>query len=188
ETCLNEFLVAQVAPDVHCLASGVCADPLKIPASGVPVPLGLPLLGAAPDNRDPGGGIAIRLVFDKVLDNSIEMVAMDPTKAPGKTDTYTIVPGIVELHDAADKVVPSVIYYDNGGSFQYSADLELVPLGPAIVIKPKATLDAATKYTVKILNPGAIKDRQGNAATALGGGALPSSISFTTEDLTAASA
>ena len=37
----------------------------------------------------------------------------------------------------------------------YSSDLELVPLGPAIVIKPKASLDAASTYTVKILNPGA---------------------------------
>src|SRR5205823_3642178 len=147
DTCLNEFLVDQVAPDVHCLASGVCADPLKIPASGVPVPLGLPLLGAAPDNRDPGGGIAIRLVFDKVLDNSIEMITMDPTKAPGKTNTYTIVPGIVELDNAAGKAVSSVMYYDNGGSPDFSADLELVPLGPAIVIKPKSSLDAASKYT-----------------------------------------
>ena len=188
DTCINEFLVDQLAPDVHCLASGVCNDPIKIPATGVPVPLSVTLLGAAPDMRDPGGGIAVRLVFDKVLDNSIETVTMDPTKAPGKTDTYTIMPGIVELDDGAGKAVASTIYLDNGGSPQYSADLELVPLGPAIVIKPKTSLDAATKYTVKILNPGAIKDRQGNAAVGLGGGALPTSLSFTTEDLTAAAA
>jgi hypothetical protein len=187
DTCINEFLVDQLAPDVHCLDSGVCADPLKIPATGVPVPLSVTLLGAAPDNRDPGGGIAIRLVFDKVLDNSIEMVTMDPTKAPGKTDTYTIAPGIIELDDPTGKV-DSVIYYDNGGSFQYSADLELVPLGPAIVIKPKSSLLAHTKYTIKILNAGALKDREGNAATALGGGALPATLSFTTEDLTPAAA
>jgi hypothetical protein len=188
DTCINEFLVDQLAPDVHCLASGVCTDPLKIPSTGVPVPLPLALLGAAPDMRDPGGGIQIRLVFDKVLDNSIETVTMDPTKAPGKTDTYTIMPGLIELDDGAGMPVKSVFYYDNGGSPQYSADLELVPLGPAIVIKPTASLDAATKYTVKILNPGAIKDRQGNAAVALGGGALPASLSFTTEDLTPANA
>ena len=184
DTCINEFLVDQLAPDVHCLASGVCNDPIKIPSTGIPVPLSVTLLGAAPDNRDPGGGIAVRLVFDKVHDDSIETVMMDPTKEPGKTDTYVIMPGLVELDDAAGKAVPSVIYLDNGGSPQFSADLELVPLGPAIVIKPKATLDAATKYTVKILNPGAIKDREGNAAVGLGGGALPTSLSFTTEDLT----
>jgi hypothetical protein len=184
DTCINEFLVDQLAPDVHCLASGLCNDPLKIPSTGVPVPLPLPLLGAKPDNRDPGGGVQVRLVFDKVLDNSIETVMMDPTKAPGTTNTYVLMPGIVELDDGAGKAVPSVIYLDQGGSPQFSADLELVPLGPAIVIKPKASLDAATKYTIKILNPGAIKDRQGNAAVGLGGGALPTSLSFTTESLT----
>src|SRR5207245_6921606 len=94
------------------------------------------------------------------------------------------VPGIVELDDPTGKAVASKMYYDNGGSFQYSADLELVPLGPAIVIKPTSTLMASSKYTIKILNAGAIKDRQGNAATALGGGALPASFSFTTEALT----
>lgn len=188
DTCINEFLVDQVAPDVHCLASGSCNDPIKIPSTGVPVPLGLNILGIKPDMRDPGGGLAIRLVFDKVLDNSIETVMMDPTKAPGATDTYVIMPGLVELDDGAGMPVPSVIYLDNGGSPQFSADLELVPLGPAIVIKPKTTLDAATKYTVKILNAGAIKDRSGNAAVGLGGGALPTSLSFTTEGLTPANA
>ena len=49
--------------------------------------------------RDPGGGIQIRLVFSKVLDNSIETVTMDPTKAPGTTNTYTLTPGLVELDD-----------------------------------------------------------------------------------------
>jgi hypothetical protein len=184
DTCINEFLVDQLAPDVHCLASGLCTDPIKIPSTGVPVPLSVTLLGAAPDNRDPGGGIQVRLVFDKVLDNSIETVMMDPTKPPGKTNTYVLMPGLVELDDPSGKAVPSAMYYDNGGSPQYSADLELVPLGPAIVIKPKASLNAASKYTVKILNPGALKDRQGNAAVALGGGPLPASLSFTTEDLT----
>ena len=184
DTCINEFLVDQVAPDVSCQSSGVCADPLKIPATGIPVPLSATLLGAAPDNRDPGGGIQVRLVFDKVLDSSIEAVTMDPTKAPGKTDTYKLMDGIVELDDMAGKPVPSVTYLDNGGSSEFSSDLELVPLGPAISIKPKVSLDAATTYTVKILNPGALKDRQGNAATALGGGALGTSYTFKTEDLT----
>ena len=186
DTCINEFLVDQLAPDVHCLDTGVCADPIKIPASGVPVPGGTTLLGAPPDSRDPGGGIAVRLIFDKVLDNSIESVTPSGKTAPGTTNTYTLMAGLVDLVDEAGKSVPSVMYYDNGGSFQFSADLELVPLGPAIVIKPKSQLDAATTYTVKILNPGALKDREGNAAVALGGGALGTSFKFKTEDLTAA--
>jgi len=119
DTCINEFLVDQLAPDVHCLSSGQCNDPLKIPSAGVPVPLPLTLIGGRPDNRDPGGGIQIRLVFDKVLDNSIETVTMDPTKAPGATDTYAIMPGLVELDDAAGKPVASAMYYDNGGSPQF---------------------------------------------------------------------
>jgi hypothetical protein len=185
DTCLNEFLVDQVAPDVHCLASGVCNDPFKVPATGVPVPLSADLLTGADDLRDPGGGIQIRFVFDKVLDNSIEMITMDPTKAPGSTNTYALMPGIVELDDESGMPVKSKQYYDNGGSFQYSADLELVPLGPAIVIKPTTYLDPATTYTVKILNGAALKDREGNAATGLGGGALPATLKFKTEDLTA---
>ena len=186
DTCINEFLVDQFAPDVHCLDSGICNDPLKIPSTGVPVPLDLPdIFGLPPDMRDPGGGIAIRMVFDKVLDNSIETVAPNGSNTPGATLKYTIMPGLVELDDAAGKPVDSTIYYDNGGSFQYSADLELVPLGPAIVIKPNHPLDNSTTYTVKIDNPGALKDREGNQAVALGGGTLGTSYKFTTEDLTA---
>ena len=188
DTCINDFLVDQVAPDVSCTDAGVCGDPFKIPSTGVPIPLGLTLLGAAPDMRDPGGGVQVRLVFDKVLDSSIESVTMDPTKAPGKTDTYTIMPGLIELDDDAGMPVDSVIYYDNGGSSQFSADLELVPLGPAIVIKPTANLEPGITYSVKIKNPSALKDREGNAATALGGGALPASLSFKTEDLTPSNA
>ena len=135
------------------------------------------------DMRDPGGGIQIRLVFDKALDSSIETVTMDPSKAPGATNTYALV-GVVELDDQAGMPVASVIYLDNGGSSIYSSDLELVPFGSAIVIKPNTPLDAASTYTVKILNPGAIKDCEGNAAVGLGGGALPTSFTFKTEDLT----
>ena len=188
DTCINEFLVDQLAPDVHCLDTGVCADPLKIPSSGVPVPGSAVLLGLPPDTRDPGGGVAIRLVFDKVLDNSIEMITPSGSMTPGATNKYALVAGIVDLVDQSGMSVPSYMYYDNGGSSQFSADLTLVPLGPAIVIKPTTQLDAASTYTVKFLNPGAIKDREGNAAVALGGGALPASISFKTEDLTPSNA
>jgi len=188
DTCINEFLVDQLAPDVHCLDAGVCADPFKIPTTGVPVPASLTLLGASADSRDPGGGVQIRLVFDKVLDNSIESITPSGSMTPGATNKYTIVPGLIDLVDQAGTSVKSVMYYDNGGSPDFSADLELVPIGPAIVIKPNAPLDAATTYTVKILNPGALKDREGNAAVALGGGALPASLAFKTEELTPSNA
>ena len=184
DTCINEFLVDQLAPDVHCTEAGVCNDALKVPSTGVPVPASLTLLGAAPDSRDPGGGVQIRLVFDKVLDDSIETITPSGSMTPGMTNQYSLAPGIVELDDGAGKPVKSVMYYDNGGSPQYSADIELVPLGPAIVIKPMAPLDAATTYTIKLLSPSALKDRAGNSAVALGGGALPSALKFTTETLT----
>ena len=184
DTCINEFLVDQVAPDVHCLDTGVCTDPLKIPSTGVPVPLPDTFLGIPLSNADPGGGVAIRLVFDKVLDNSIEMVTPSGSMTPGATNKYSLVPGIIELDDGAGMPVDSLMYYDNGGSFEFSADVELVPLGPAIVIKPKSSLLAATTYTVKFLKPEALKDREGTAAVALGGGALPASVKFTTESLT----
>jgi hypothetical protein len=186
DTCVTEFLIDQVAPDVSCQSSGVCADPLKVPASGVPVPLGMATVGIPSDMRDPGGGIQVRLVFDKVLDSSIETVTQDPTKAPGKTITYALAAGIVELDDEAGTAVPSGYYLDNGGSPDFSSDLELVPLGPALVIKPKVSLDAHTTYTVKNVNGGAIKDRQGHSAVGLTGAALPTAIKFTTEDLTPA--
>lgn len=187
DTCINEFLVDQIAPDVHCLDTGVCNDPFKVPTTGIPIPLSADLLVGVDNPADPGGGIQVRLVFDKVLDSSIETVKMDTTKAPGSTDTYVFQTGLLELDDEAGKAVDSYIYMDNGGSPQYSADLELVPLGPAVIIKPKAPLSPATTYTVKILKPDAFKDREGNAAVGLGGGALPTSLKFKTEDLTPSS-
>lgn len=180
--CINTFLVDQVAPDVSC-TNGFCKDPLKIPSTNVPVPLSADLLTGADDNRDPGGGIQVRLVFTKVLDSSIETITPSGSMTPGATNKYALNAGIVELDDGAGMPVPSVYYLDNGGSPTFSSDLELVPLGPAIVIKPKQTLDAATTYTIKVLNPGVIKDREGNAAVMIDGSAIPASFKFKTEDL-----
>ena len=172
---------------MHCLDTGVCSDPLKIPPGGVPVPGSLTLLGAPADSRDPGGGVQIRLVFDKVLDDRIETITPSGSTVPGATAEYALVPGLLELDDDAGRPVDSLLYYDNGGSFQYSADLELVPLGPALVVKPRAPLAAATTYTIRILDATKLTDRDGRPAVALGGGALPAALSFTTEALTAAS-
>jgi hypothetical protein len=188
DTCINEFLVDQLAPDVHCLDSGVCNDPFKLPATGIPIPLSADLLTGVDNMADPGGGIQVRLVFDKVLDNTVEMVKMDPTKAPGATNTYTFAPGVLELDDEAGMPVKSIVYMDNGGSPQFSADLELVPLGPAVIVKPTTYLDPDTTYTLKILKPDVFKDREGNAATGFGGGAIPPTFKFKTEDLTASAA
>lgn len=203
DTCINEFLVDQVAPDVHCIPSapgsktGTCNDPLKIPDTGVPVPNSDTLIGVDPGMVDPGGGFQIRFVFDKVLDPSIETVSPNGSNTPGATLNYTLMPGIVDIINVDDNntslIDPNAgitqTYYDNGGSSKYSADVELVPLGPAIVIKPATPLDAATNYTVKLMNTGGvIKDRAGNAAVGLGGGPLPTEFSFKTEDLTPAAA
>jgi hypothetical protein len=184
DTCLNEFLIAGYAPDVSCSSAGLCGDPFKIPATGVPVPLGLATIGAAPDMRDPGGGIQVRIVFDKVLDEKIETVGPSGSMTPGATNMYTLVAGLIELDDEAGMAVDSVMYYDPAGSPIYSSDLEYIPLGPALVIKPKASLDAATTYTVKILKPELLVDRSGQAAQGVDGGALPTSFKFTTEQLT----
>lgn len=59
DTCINEFLVDQVAPDVSCTDAGACGDPFKIPSTGVPVPQPMLYLGLGTDLRDPGGGIQI---------------------------------------------------------------------------------------------------------------------------------
>jgi hypothetical protein len=187
DDCLNSFLIDQVAPDVSCQPSGFCKDPLVLPAGGVPIALGNAALGAKPDMRDPGGGQQIRLVFDKVLDDSIEDVTFPApgTAAPGTGNTYTFHDGIIELDGPSGKVA-SEIYLDNGGSPIFSSDLELIPFGPASVIKPKTSFEFSTTYTVKILQPNVLKDREGNNAVGINGTALPSSISFTTEGVATA--
>jgi hypothetical protein len=180
--CLGEFTIDFTAPDFSCSATepgevGTCNDPLKLPARGVP--LSVPLGGS-----DPGSGMQVRLVFDKILNNVIEDVTVDPSQAPGHTWTYALKPGIVELDDGAGMPVDSVLTYDGGGASTFTSDIVLVPFGPAVIIKPRAPLAPATTYTVKILNPAALVDRAGRAALGKDGGALPTSISFTTEPLT----
>ena len=203
--CLTQFLEAFHAPDFSCSCAdattgfcgegmmGTCNDPLKTPAGGVPI-----FSNTFPANGDPGdvgSGEQIRFVFSKVLNNSIEMIKMDPTQMPGATDTYTLAPGIIELDDAKGMAVPSYTLYDNGGTpglqGNTPSDLIQAPMGPAIVLKPLKQLDPKTTYTLK-LNTSMIKDRSGQSPVALGsdgispGPALPATytISFTTEDIT----
>ena len=68
---------------------------------------------------------------------------------PGATNKYALNAGLVELDDGAGMPVPSVDLPGQRRLAEFSSDLELVPLGPAIVIKPKQSLDAATTYTIK---------------------------------------
>jgi hypothetical protein len=185
QPCVQQFTVGFTSPDVSC-TNGFCNDPLKTPAAGVPLAIGAPLVFAAPDMRDAGSGMQIRIIFNKILDNSIEEVKMDPTQAPGKTNTYDLKAGIAELDDPTGEV-PSTKYYDNTGTPQFPADLEYEPMGPAIVLKPQVPLAPATKYTIK-LNTAMIKDRQGNAPADQNGSPLPATytLDFTTEPLTPA--
>lgn len=182
--CIQQFTVGFVSPNVDCV-NGFCNDPLKTPAAGVPLAMGIPYVFAAPDMRDAGSGLQIRLVFNKILDGSIEDIMMDNTKAPGKTNQYALKAGIVELDDPSGAEVPSIKYWDNTGAPSFPADLEYEPMGPAIVIKPGVPLMPATKYTIK-LNSTMIKDRQGNAPADQAGTPLPATytLDFTTEPLT----
>jgi hypothetical protein len=182
DPCLAQYTIDFTFPSFDCSVSepgqvGICGDPIKLPERGVP--LSVPLGGS-----DAGSGMQIRLVFDKVLDNSIELVMTDPSKGPGMTNSYALREGIVEL-DAGGTKVDTVNDYDGGGSSSFTADIILVPFGPAIILKPKAPLAPATTYTVKILDPGALKDKEGHQAVGKHGDALATSFTFTTEPLTA---
>jgi hypothetical protein len=165
--------------------TGFCNDPLKIPAIGVPN--FLPIA----DPGDAGSGEQMRIVFSKLLNNSIESITMDNTQPPGMTNTYTLMSGILELDGPNGmEVMPKPVYlYDNGGTpgigTNTPSDLIQVPLGPALVIKPSQSLDPKTMYTIK-MNTTNLKDRTGNPAADAAGNPLPAnySISFTTEDIT----
>jgi hypothetical protein len=181
DDCLTQFEIDGQFPQFACTApagstQGVCGDPFRVPSTGVPLATSAQQFGGADPMTDPGGGMQIRLVFDKALDNGIEDV-----QVTGTNKMYSLHSGIVELDDMSGKPVPSLQYLENTGSPLFSADLELIPLGPAIVIKPSVVLDVATTYTIKILNPGVIKDREGNKAVGANMTALASSFKFTTE-------
>jgi hypothetical protein len=183
QPCLSQYTIDFTFPKFACSVTepgevGVCGDPIKLPASGL-IPLSVPLGTAG----DAGSGMQIRLVFDKILDNSIEEVTTDPSKGPGMTNTYKLRDGIVEL-DAGGTKVDTVNDYDAGGSSTFTADIMLVPFGPAVIIKPKAPLAPDTTYTVKILDPGALKDKDGRPALGKHGDALATTFTFKTEPLT----
>jgi hypothetical protein len=170
--CINQFLLAQTVPDLTCSnpSGGVCVDPLALPSTGVPL-------------ND--GATVIRLVFNKLLDDSIETVDVDDNGAPKPGHPFALKPGIVELLDSTGTpVAGTTAYWDVSGSPEFTSDVILVPFGPAIVIVP-GSLDPSSSYTIRI-HPGLLKDRQGNAAADASGATLvdPTDLKFTTEALT----
>jgi hypothetical protein len=179
--CVGQFTIDYQTPTFSCVQN-VCSDPLRVPATGVPlsVPLGV--------GGDAGSGMQVRFVFTKLIDSSIETIGpADPSQPPGKTLTYALNDGIAEIDDASGVEVPSVKIYDNSGTSTFPSDVMIAPFGPAIVLKPKAPLLPSTKYTVKLTNPAKLVDRAGQAAVGPDGKPLGASysISFTTEALTA---
>jgi hypothetical protein len=163
--------------------TGTCNDPLKAPASGIPI------YGRTGDPGDLGAGFQIRVVFSKVLNNQIENVSVDTTQGPGAGNTYQLKDGILELDDSKGMPVATNAIYDNGGTpginGDFPSDLLQAPLGPALVLQPMTQLDVGSTYTIK-LNTAMIKDREGNAAADASGAALGATVSFTfkTEDIT----
>jgi hypothetical protein len=170
--CINQYLIAQTTPPLECSdpSGGVCVDPLKLPATGVP-------LNAGDTN--------IRLVFNKLLANDIEDVMTDPNGAPLPGHPYALKPGIVELLGPGGTPVPgTTAVWDNSGSPDFTSDPILAPFGPSILITPGG-LDPSTTYTVRI-HPGLLRDRNGNPAADRFGTLLsdPTDYSFTTEPIT----
>jgi hypothetical protein len=167
--CINQFLVAQTVPPLDCSSptGGTCVDPLAVPADGVPLN---------------AGATAIRLVFNKLLDSSIETVAVNDNGAPTGATPYKLAAGIVELLDSTGTAVAgTTAYWDNSGSPEFTSDVVWIPFGPAIVILP-GNLDPEATYTIRI-HPELLKDRQGLAAADASGATLvdPTDLKFTTE-------
>lgn len=170
--CVNQFLIAQTLPRLDCSAAngGTCVDPLRVPATGVP-------LNAGHTN--------LRLVFDRLFDATVEAVRVDANGAPQGGAPYRLAPGIVELFGPDGRPVPdTTAYYDNTGSPQFTSDVIWIPFGPAIVINP-GRLDPSSKYTLR-LHPAALRDRKGEGVAGKDGAPLtdPTDYSFTTEPIT----
>lgn len=116
--------------------AGICVDPLAAQA----VPTENPL--------------QIRLVFDRRL-------ASD-TLAPGDGGAVLREPGSVRLLDAEGREVEADKDYDNSGSANDTIDPFVVPLGPALVLSPRAPLAPDSVYSLRI-DAARILDGQGRA-------------------------
>jgi hypothetical protein len=169
DPCVTQFLIAQTVPPLDCSdpSGGTCVDPLAVPSTGVPLN---------------AGATYIRLVFNKLLDGSIETITVDANGAPTGATPYKLAAGIVELLDSAGApVAGTTAYYDNSGSPEFTSDVIWIPFGPALVILP-GSLDPSSSYTIRI-HPALLKDRQGDPAADAAGTTLadPTDLHFTTE-------
>jgi hypothetical protein len=165
--CTPEFAVQGSYPGASCSSQtggGFCKDPLVVPVAGVPIE-------GQQSSAMPVGGIAIRLVFNKLLQDSTIQ-----TKGTFNDKIAALIgpDGMTE--------VPSDKYWDQAGSPDYTSDVIKSPFGPAIVLKPKVPLSPNQPYTIR-LHPATLVDREGNSPVDTQGAALkePTSFPFMTE-------
>lgn len=176
--CLPQFTLAGANPDFSCTKAGFCNDPL---APGQAVTITPPETGSGGEV----GGDQIRLVFNKLLNNSFEQVVIDPAKLPGSNKTYKFASGVVELDGPDMMPVASYNFWDPGGAPINTSDPVNNPFGPAIVIKPLNVLAPNATYTIKVTSS-MITDRKGNPMADQNGNLVSGTYTktFTTEDIT----
>jgi hypothetical protein len=171
--CTAQYAIQGTYPGANCSApagmSGTCVDPLLVPKGGVPIE---PAVGTAK------GGVAIRIVFNKLLLDSTVNNPVDMGLA-------TFIDGVAELigPDGTTKV-PCDKFWDLAGSPDFTSDVIKSPFGPAIVLKPQAELAPNTNYTVR-LHPSTLKDREMNSPVDSSGTPLPDPYdqTFKTENI-----
>jgi hypothetical protein len=178
--------------------NGICNDPLKAPATGVPLNPDIEAVPAMPaqpatpqmdctpampaqpptDGSPAVPGVSIRIVVSKLL---------DPSKIT--SDGTSILPGVAELVDeGTGESMPLDqlnAIWDPAGSPEFTSDPVLAPFGPAIQLSPLG-LQHSSKYTV-VIHPALIADRDGNPVADQDGNLLVKDLrlSFTTEDVSA---
>jgi hypothetical protein len=177
---------------------GICNDPLKPPATGVPLNPDIdavaampaqppmPAMGCTPampaqpptDASDAVPGVSIRIVVSKLLD-----------PATITSDGTHLLPGVADLIDEStgDAIPLDQLngIWDPAGNPEFTSDPVLAPFGPAIQLSPLG-LAHSSKYTV-VIHPGLIKDRDGHPVADAEGNLLTKDLTlpFTTEDVSA---